>query len=57
MEAKECFPSDTRGIFDVLSFIKDHVLPLDPLEVLLILGDLRSRGEERQAEDNEKRTS
>jgi hypothetical protein len=42
MEAEQCFPPDTSGVFDILSFVEYHVLPFDPLEVLLILGDLYS---------------
>jgi len=40
MESEECFPPDTGRVLDVLSFIKDHVLPFDALKILLILGDL-----------------
>ena len=40
MESKKRFPADTGRVLDVLGLIKDHVLPPDSLEVLLILGDL-----------------
>jgi hypothetical protein len=40
METEERFPAHTRRVFDVLSLVKHHVLPPDPLEVLLILSDL-----------------
>ena len=42
METEQRFPPDTSGVFDILSFVEYHVLPFDPLEVLLILGDLYS---------------
>lgn len=42
MESQECLPSNAGSIFDVLSFVKNHVLPLDALKVLLILSDLES---------------
>ena len=37
LETKKLVPSLTRRIFDSLSFIKDHVLPLETLEMLLII--------------------
>lgn len=37
VEAKKCLPPDTGRVLDVLCFVQDHVLPLDPLEVLLVL--------------------
>jgi hypothetical protein len=40
MKAQERFPSDARGILDVLGFIKNHVLPFYALKVLLILSYL-----------------
>ena len=40
MEAEQRLPPDTSGVFDILSFVEYHVLPFDPLKVLLILGDL-----------------
>jgi hypothetical protein len=40
-EAEERLPSCTSRALDRLGFVEDHVLPLDSLEVLLILHDLR----------------
>ena len=40
MEPKECLPTCTGRVLDVLSLIENHVLPLHTLEVLLILSDL-----------------
>jgi len=37
LKPEESFPSNARRILDVLRFIQDHVLPLDALEVLLVL--------------------
>ncbi len=42
METEQRFPPDTGSILDILSFVEYHVLPFDPLKVLLILGDLDS---------------
>ena len=42
MEAEQRFPPDTGSILDILSFVEYHILPFDPLKVLLILGDLDS---------------
>ena len=39
MEPEQRLPTDTGRVLDILSLIEDHVLPLDTLEVLLILGD------------------
>ena len=47
MESKKRFPADTGRVFDVLGLIKDHVLPPDSLEVLLILGDLDKKNQRR----------
>lgn len=40
-EAEEGLPASTRRALDRLRFVEDHVLPLDALEVLLVLNDLR----------------
>jgi hypothetical protein len=40
MKAEQGFPPDASGVLDILGFVEYHVLPLDPLKVLLILGDL-----------------
>lgn len=40
LEAQKCFPPYARRIFDVLSLVENHVLPLDTLKVLLVLRDL-----------------
>ena len=40
LEAKKGFPPSTGRVLDVLSFIENHILPLDALEVLLVLRDL-----------------
>ena len=37
LKPQESLPSNTRGVLDVLRFVQDHVLPLDTLEVLLVL--------------------
>ena len=42
LEAKKCFPPNTRRILDVLRFIENHILPLYTLEVLLVLSNLKS---------------
>ena len=39
MEPKQRLPAHTGRVLDILSLIKNHILPLDTLEVLLILGD------------------
>ena len=39
MEPKQRLPTHTGSVLDILSLIKDHILPLNALEVLLILGD------------------
>jgi hypothetical protein len=39
MESEQRLPTDTGSVLNVLSFIENHILPLDTLEVLLILGD------------------
>lgn len=40
VEAEKCFPAVTGRVLDVLSFVKDHILPFDSLKVLLILSYL-----------------
>ena len=40
MESEKSLPADTRRVLDILSLVEDHILPFDPLKVLLILGDL-----------------
>jgi hypothetical protein len=40
LESEEGLPSNTGRVLDVLCFVENHILPLHPLEVLLILGDL-----------------
>jgi hypothetical protein len=40
VEAEEGLPSGGRRALDRLSFVEDHVLPLDPLKVLFIRYDL-----------------
>jgi hypothetical protein len=40
METEERLPSDTRRVLDILCFVKNHILPFDTLEILLILDDL-----------------
>jgi hypothetical protein len=42
VKAEQGLPADAGGILDILSFIEYHVLPLDPLKVLLVLGDLQN---------------
>jgi len=39
MESKQRLPTDTGRVLNVLSLVENHILPLDTLEVLLILGD------------------
>ena len=39
MESKQCLPAHARRVLNILSLVEDHILPLDTLEVLLILGD------------------
>lgn len=39
MKPKQRLPTHTGGILDVLSLIENHILPLNTLEVLLILSD------------------
>jgi len=39
MESKQRLPTDTGRVLNVLGLIENHILPLDTLEVLLILGD------------------
>lgn len=41
LESKESLPPSTGRVLDVLSLVEDHILPLDSLEVLLILSHLR----------------
>ena len=36
VERQKCFPSPTVAIFDCLSFIKDHIMPLDSLQTKLV---------------------
>ncbi len=40
LEAKERLPTCTRRVLNVLCLVKNHILPLDALEVLLVLDDL-----------------
>ena len=42
VKAEQGLPTHAGCILDILGFIEYHVLPLDPLKVLLILRDLRS---------------
>lgn len=42
VKAEQGLPTHAGSIFDILGFVEDHVLPLDPLKVLLVLRDLRS---------------
>jgi hypothetical protein len=42
MESKKRLPPNAGRVLDVLSFVKNHILPFDPLEILLILGDLQT---------------
>ena len=39
VKPKQRLPTHAGGILDVLSLIENHILPLDTLEVLLILSD------------------
>ena len=39
MEPKQRLPTHTGRVLDILSLVENHILPLDTLEVLLILGD------------------
>ena len=39
MEPKQRLPPHTGRVLDILCLIENHILPLDALEVLLILGD------------------
>ena len=39
MEPEQRLPTHARRVLDVLSLVKNHILPFDTLEVLLILGD------------------
>ena len=39
MESKQCLPAHARRVLNILSLVENHILPLDTLEVLLILGD------------------
>ena len=41
MKAEQSLPADTGSILDILGFVEYHVLPLDPLKVLLVLGNLQ----------------
>ncbi len=41
MKPEQGLPTNTGSILDILRFVEYHVLPLDPLKVLLVLGDLR----------------
>ena len=49
LEAKKSLPSHTRRVLDILSFIEDHILPFDALEVLLILRHLSGRVSEPES--------
>ena len=40
LEAEQCLPPGTGRVFDILRLVEDHILPLDALEVLLVLSDL-----------------
>jgi hypothetical protein len=40
VKAEQRLPSNASSVLNVLGFVKYHVLPFDPLEVLLILGHL-----------------
>jgi hypothetical protein len=42
VKAEQGLPADASSILDILGFVEYHVLPLDPLKVLLVLGDLES---------------
>lgn len=48
LESQEGFPTHTGRILDVLSFVKNHILPLDALEVLLILSHLGTHKPKRR---------
>ena len=37
LEAQQSLPPSTRRVLDILRLIQNHILPFDPLEVLLIL--------------------
>jgi hypothetical protein len=40
VKAEQGLPANAGSILDILGFVQNHVLPLDPLKVLLVLGDL-----------------
>jgi hypothetical protein len=42
VKAEQGLPANAGSILDILGFVQYHVLPLDPLKVLLVLGDLQS---------------
>jgi hypothetical protein len=46
MEPEQRLPSNAGRVFDVLGFVKNHVLPVHALEILLILGDQLVAGDQ-----------
>ena len=41
LEAEQRLPTSTGRVLDVLGLIENHILPFDPLEILLVLDDLQ----------------
>jgi hypothetical protein len=42
VKAEQGLPANASSVLDILGFVEYHVLPLDPLKVLLVLGNLQS---------------